>query len=253
MEESEEATLLADVLSRLRAYLSSLWNQLDILCILLFALGMPVCIWSQNSTLLEVGHTLLVFSLLLYFIRLLNTLTVHKVFGPKLFMIGRMVCCFMFDLNFWSFHLYKSGVQNFESFWILKFSLSRFTSYTHKFRLFFATVQTSIGIHINSPNEVFSTLTCPKPLLPASDQRKICRLKATILNMFNFYTIMNQKSFALNEKFKPKGFLNAQIIFRNFLKFIFQKDCELQIIKSLSSRIIQQYAQNSLKNTQFDH
>lgn len=39
----------------------------------------------------ETGRTLIIFSLMLYFIRLLDIFTLHRVSGPKLVMIGRMV------------------------------------------------------------------------------------------------------------------------------------------------------------------
>ena len=53
--------------------------------------GLPMCIWSDNDEISELGRALIVFSVMFYFIRLLNIFTVHKVFGPKLVMIGRMI------------------------------------------------------------------------------------------------------------------------------------------------------------------
>ena len=56
---------------------------------------MPVCVWydapKTGDLFRQIGRTLIVFSLLLYYIRLLDIFTVHQVFGPKLIMIGRMI------------------------------------------------------------------------------------------------------------------------------------------------------------------
>lgn len=92
----------------LQDYVRSVWNQLDLLCLLLFCTGLPMfsidldfAHYHENEDyakthafaafLHEVGRVFLVFSLLLYIIRLLNIFTVHKLFGPKLIMLGKMV------------------------------------------------------------------------------------------------------------------------------------------------------------------
>ena len=93
----------------LHEYVKSVWNQLDLLSLFLFWTGLPlfsidpdVKVSHQHQEegnephgpllyLHETGRIFLVLSLLLYIIRLLNIFTVHKLFGPKLIMLGKMV------------------------------------------------------------------------------------------------------------------------------------------------------------------
>ena len=81
----------ASIKDKVRMYLSSFWNVLDGLCIVLFSIGLPISIWHSNQLVSEYGRAMVVFCLLLYYVRLLNMFAVNKVFGPKLIMIGRML------------------------------------------------------------------------------------------------------------------------------------------------------------------
>lgn len=103
MGESNQSLSL---MARLRIYISSYWNRLDFLCLLLILVGAPLSnMPSRNdyvgplidllditvTTLNEIGRALLIISLLLYFVRLLYAFCIHKTFGPKIVMMGRMV------------------------------------------------------------------------------------------------------------------------------------------------------------------
>lgn len=101
------------LLVRLRVYISSYWNRLDVICLILFFVGFPLA--NLNTSLedlfkskdfkpedetiaffQEIGRVQLIFSLLLYFVRLLQVFCIHKLFGPKIVMVGRMVqSCFL--------------------------------------------------------------------------------------------------------------------------------------------------------------
>lgn len=106
--ENANQTLLV----RLRIYISSYWNRLDCTCLILFLVGDPLAnlltisrddvnklgptattAARTEAIFREVGRVLLILSLLLYFVRLLYVFCIHKLFGPKIVMVGRMVLC----------------------------------------------------------------------------------------------------------------------------------------------------------------
>ena len=77
-----------------RQYLRSIWNLLDMICLTLVIVGLPLFNMNEifeSVWLYETGRVCMIFSLLVYIIRLLNFFTVHKEIGPKLLMLGRMV------------------------------------------------------------------------------------------------------------------------------------------------------------------
>ena len=77
-----------------RQYLRSIWNLLDMICLILVIVGLPLFNMNEifkSAWLYETGRVCMIFSLLVYIIRLLNIFTVHKEIGPKLLMLGRMV------------------------------------------------------------------------------------------------------------------------------------------------------------------
>ena len=76
---------------KIRQYISSFWNVLDGLCIGLFSIGLPISLLHSNQLVSEYGRAIVIFSLLLYYVQILHMFAVHKVFGPKLIMIGRML------------------------------------------------------------------------------------------------------------------------------------------------------------------
>ena len=85
-----------------------LWKMSE--CQMFYGVRRPsldfVSLWNFSSfivsqTLFESGRVCLVFSLLLFIIRLLKAFTMHKLFGPKLLMLGRMVCSHLAILFFY--------------------------------------------------------------------------------------------------------------------------------------------------------
>ena len=107
------------LLVRLRIYISSYWNRLDCTCLILFLAGHPLIVELSISReeldkqgtsataadrtaaiFREVGRVLLILALLLYFVRLLYVFCIHKLFGPKIVMVGRMVLLTVL-LYFW--------------------------------------------------------------------------------------------------------------------------------------------------------
>ncbi len=78
-------------LLRLQGWWSDNFNKIDILAQLLFMLG--TCLrYSTDPVTVENGRILLAFDLFLFYFRLLDYLTFVKRIGPKVIMIGRMVC-----------------------------------------------------------------------------------------------------------------------------------------------------------------
>ena len=99
MGDSNQSLSLMD---RLRIYISSYWNRLDCLCLFLILVGAPLTnivdmrpfansLGITRFILHDIGRALLIISLLLYFVRLLYVFCIHKTFGPKIVMMGRMV------------------------------------------------------------------------------------------------------------------------------------------------------------------
>ena len=77
--------------TKLLSYISDTWNVVDIITIVLFIIGMVLrFIPSENS--FEAGRVFLALNFVSFFLRLLHIFSVHKELGPKLVMIGRMVC-----------------------------------------------------------------------------------------------------------------------------------------------------------------
>lgn len=100
------------LLVRLRIYISSYWNRLDCTCLLFVLVGGPLSntvpseedlmanktadqelnsVETTAAIFHETGRVLLIIALLLYFVRLLYVFCIHKIFGPKIVMVGRMV------------------------------------------------------------------------------------------------------------------------------------------------------------------
>ena len=78
----------------LKNYLCSLWNLLDLLCIVLFVVGMSFfkCYGSfePRHPLEEWGRIAVVLSLVCFYLRTLDMFAVSRALGPKIQMIGRM-------------------------------------------------------------------------------------------------------------------------------------------------------------------
>lgn len=55
--------------------------------------GMPICYWVTQDVLYlqQIGHMLLVFSLMLYIIRVLHIFRMSEVLGPKLYILSQML------------------------------------------------------------------------------------------------------------------------------------------------------------------
>ena len=107
MGDSNQSLSLMD---RLRIYISSYWNRIDCLCLFLILVGAPLTnigdvkplansLGITTDILHDIGRALLIISLLLYFVRLLYVFCIHKTFGPKIVMMGRMVqfCPILYD------------------------------------------------------------------------------------------------------------------------------------------------------------
>ena len=78
----------------MKDYLCSLWNLLDLLCILLFVVGMSLftCYGSlePRHPLEEWGRIAVVLSLVCFYLRALDMFAVSRALGPKIQMIGSM-------------------------------------------------------------------------------------------------------------------------------------------------------------------
>ena len=76
---------------RLQGWWSDNFNKIDILAEVLFILG-TFLRYSTDPVIIEKARILLAFDLLFFYFRLLQYLTFVKRVGPKVIMIGRMVC-----------------------------------------------------------------------------------------------------------------------------------------------------------------
>ena len=78
---------------KLTNYLSSLWNWLDLLCLIFYTLGTIFleCFANKDShTLEEWGRIAVVLSLVCFYLRLLNMFAVSRALGPKIKIIWQM-------------------------------------------------------------------------------------------------------------------------------------------------------------------
>lgn len=78
-------------------YISEVWNILDVLTILTFIAGiiLRVIPISACPECFNASRIVLSINLMTFCFRFLHIFSVHKELGPKLVMIGRMVCRFM--------------------------------------------------------------------------------------------------------------------------------------------------------------
>ena len=78
-------------LRKLYSYITDFWNLLDLLTIVLFIGGIVLQVQDCDACF-ESARIVLAINLMTFFFRILHILSVHKELGPKLVMIGRMVC-----------------------------------------------------------------------------------------------------------------------------------------------------------------
>ena len=74
-------------------YISSLWNLLDLFCILFYILGtifLECFATTENHPLEEWGRICVMLSLVFFYVRLLNMFAVSRALGPKIKMIWEM-------------------------------------------------------------------------------------------------------------------------------------------------------------------
>ena len=75
-------------LPNLLEYMTYAWNWMDITMLGAFVLG-AACRIAYDG---DLARIFLAFSLFIFYVRLLERLTIFKSTGPKVLMIGRMVC-----------------------------------------------------------------------------------------------------------------------------------------------------------------
>ena len=81
------------------AYVTSFWNLLDLAGLALFLTGLVLRIVSFTTSvpaetrmeIVEWAHTLYVFALVIYYIRLTHACSISQELGPKVIMIAKMV------------------------------------------------------------------------------------------------------------------------------------------------------------------
>nr|KAI8744050.1 transient receptor potential cation channel subfamily M member 2-like [Biomphalaria glabrata] len=76
--------------SKLKTYLKNKWNYLDIVCILLFALGISLR-FVPDDDFMTAARVILSINLITFFFRILQIFSINKQLGPKLVMIGKML------------------------------------------------------------------------------------------------------------------------------------------------------------------
>ena len=89
--QTEYSTFRAKILD----YLSSYWNLVDIAAIITYFIGF-VLRWFSSTT--HVGHLILALNAGIWILRLLHVFYVHRIMGPYVVMIYRMVN--PFDMHF---------------------------------------------------------------------------------------------------------------------------------------------------------
>ena len=72
----------------LHRYVTDTWNRMDVIMLGTFVVG-TVCRITLN---VDLARLLFALSLFIFYVRLLHKLTIFKNTGPKVLMIGRMVC-----------------------------------------------------------------------------------------------------------------------------------------------------------------
>ena len=83
---------------KFRGYITNIWNIMDVIALLTFIVGLvlrliPVDI-CPNQSCFTAARIIYALDLMAFFFRILHMFSVHKKLGPKLDMIGQMVCCF---------------------------------------------------------------------------------------------------------------------------------------------------------------
>ncbi len=88
------------MIKKIFGYVTSFWNILDLAGLVLFLIGLTMRIVvfhvsdidaNLQLDLIEWAHTLYVFSLIIYYVRVTHTCSVSQQLGPKIIMIAKMV------------------------------------------------------------------------------------------------------------------------------------------------------------------
>ncbi|XP_013869343.1 transient receptor potential cation channel subfamily M member 5 [Austrofundulus limnaeus] len=94
---------------RFRVYIQDVWNKFDLIAIALFLIGSTSRMFSWSY---EFGRDVLCVDYMVFTLRLLHIVAIHKQLGPKIIIVGKMVKDVFFFLFFLGVWLMAYGIAN---------------------------------------------------------------------------------------------------------------------------------------------
>ncbi|XP_041634525.1 transient receptor potential cation channel subfamily M member 4-like [Cheilinus undulatus] len=97
------------MIQRLQIYIMDDWNKVDLTAIFLFLLALCCRMFSPSY---KVGRAMMALDFVVFTVRLLHIFSIHRVLGPKIVMVRRMMKDLFFFLFFLAVWLIAYGVAN---------------------------------------------------------------------------------------------------------------------------------------------